>query len=122
MTTKAPSGGRKVIITCAVTGAIHIPSQTPYLPITPDEIAESALGAAEAGAAILHLHARDPKTASPTPDPEMFMRVPAADQEPDERGDQHHHRRRPGHDRCEERLAAPLRIASRRCARSTWAR
>jgi uncharacterized protein (DUF849 family) len=50
---------RLVIVTCAVTGSIHVPSQTPYLPITPDQIAESAIGAAEAGAAILHLHARN---------------------------------------------------------------
>ena len=64
----------KVIISCAVTGAVHVPSQSPYLPITPEEIAENAIGAAEAGAAILHLHARDPETGKPTSDPEMFMR------------------------------------------------
>ncbi len=63
----------KVIISCAVTGAIHVPTMTPYLPITPDQIAENAIGAAEAGAAILHLHARDPETGRPTPDPEVFM-------------------------------------------------
>jgi uncharacterized protein (DUF849 family) len=62
----------KVIITCAVTGAIHTPSMSPYLPITPDEIAEAALGAAQAGAAIVHLHARNPKDGSPTQDPELF--------------------------------------------------
>lgn len=56
---------RKVIITCAVTGAIHTPSMSPHLPITPQEIAEAAIGAAEAGAAILHLHARDPQTGRP---------------------------------------------------------
>ncbi|RVT85226.1 3-keto-5-aminohexanoate cleavage protein [Rhodobacteraceae bacterium CCMM004] len=55
----------KVIISCAVTGAIHTPSMTPHLPITADEIAEAAIGAAEAGAAILHLHARDPETGRP---------------------------------------------------------
>ncbi len=66
------SGPDKVIITCAVTGAIHTPSMTPYLPITPDEIAESAIAAAEAGAAILHLHARDPKTGKPDQTPEAF--------------------------------------------------
>jgi uncharacterized protein (DUF849 family) len=64
---------RKVIITCAVTGSIHTPTMTPYLPITPDEIADGAVGAAEAGAAILHLHARDPKDGRPTPDPKVFM-------------------------------------------------
>ncbi len=62
----------KVIITCAVTGAIHTPTMSPYLPITPDEIAEAAIGAAKAGAAIVHLHARDPKDGRPTQDPEVF--------------------------------------------------
>ncbi|MDG4649707.1 3-keto-5-aminohexanoate cleavage protein [Roseibacterium sp. SDUM158017] len=62
----------KVIISCAVTGAIHTPSMTPHLPITPDEIAEAAIGAAEAGAAILHLHARDPVTGRPDQSPEAF--------------------------------------------------
>ncbi|MFQ5566112.1 MAG: 3-keto-5-aminohexanoate cleavage protein, partial [Paracoccaceae bacterium] len=52
----------KVIITCAVTGSIHTPTMSPHLPVTPDEIAESAVAAAEAGAAIIHLHARDPET------------------------------------------------------------
>ena len=64
----------KVIITCAVTGAIHTPSMSPYLPVTPDEIAEAAIGAAKAGAAIIHLHARDPRDGSPTQDPGMFRR------------------------------------------------
>ena len=63
---------RKVIITCAVTGAIHTPSMSPHLPITPEEIADAAIGAAEAGAAIVHLHARDPQTAGPTRRPEAF--------------------------------------------------
>ena len=62
----------KVIITCAVTGAIHTPTMSPYLPITPEEIAEAAIGAAEAGAAIVHLHARNPKDGNPTQDPDMF--------------------------------------------------
>jgi uncharacterized protein (DUF849 family) len=61
-----------VIITCAVTGAIHTPSMSPYLPVTPDEIAQSAVGAAEAGAAIIHLHARDPVTGKPDQRPEAF--------------------------------------------------
>jgi len=64
---------RKVIITCAVTGSIHTPSMTPYLPITPNEIAEGAIGAWEAGASILHLHARNPSDGRPTPDPAVFM-------------------------------------------------
>lgn len=63
---------RKVIITCAVSGSIHTPTMSPYLPISPAEIAESAIGAAEAGASILHLHARDPKTGCPTPDRAVF--------------------------------------------------
>jgi uncharacterized protein (DUF849 family) len=62
----------KVIITCAVTGSIHTPSMSPHLPITPDEIAEAAIGAARAGAAIVHLHAREPKDGRPTQDPAMF--------------------------------------------------
>ena len=62
----------KVIITCAVTGAIHTPSMSPHLPVTPNEIAESAIAAAEAGASILHLHARDPETGQPTQDPSVF--------------------------------------------------
>ena len=65
---------RKVIITCAVTGAIHTPSMSPHLPITPDEIAEAAIGAAQAGAAIVHLHARMPEDGRPTQDPAMFRR------------------------------------------------
>jgi uncharacterized protein (DUF849 family) len=65
---------RKVIITCAVTGAIHTPTMSPHLPITPDEIADGAIGAARAGAAIVHLHAREPKDGRPTQDPEMFKR------------------------------------------------
>jgi 3,5-dioxohexanoate:acetyl-CoA acetone transferase len=62
----------KVIITCAVTGAIHTPSMSPYLPVTPEEIADAAVGAAEAGAAIVHLHARDPITGKPDQSPEAF--------------------------------------------------
>jgi 3,5-dioxohexanoate:acetyl-CoA acetone transferase len=64
----------KVIITCAVTGSIHTPSMSPHLPVTPDEIAEAAIGAAEAGAAIVHLHARDPKTGKPDQTPEAFVK------------------------------------------------
>jgi uncharacterized protein (DUF849 family) len=63
---------RKVIITCAVTGAIHTPSMSPYLPVTADEIAAAALGAADAGAAIVHLHARDPRDGRPSQEPELF--------------------------------------------------
>jgi uncharacterized protein (DUF849 family) len=62
----------KVIITCAITGSIHTPSMSPYLPVTPDEIAASAIGAADAGAAIVHLHARDPADGRPSQDPALF--------------------------------------------------
>ena len=64
----------KVIITCAVTGSIHTPSMSPHLPVTPEEIAEAAIGAAQAGAAIVHLHARNPKDGSPTQDPDAVPR------------------------------------------------
>ena len=67
----------KVIITCAVTGSIHTPTMSPHLPITPDEIAQAALGAAQAGAAIVHLHARNPKDGSPTHEPELFRQFGA---------------------------------------------
>ncbi|MBK8017909.1 MAG: 3-keto-5-aminohexanoate cleavage protein [Betaproteobacteria bacterium] len=63
---------RKVIITCAVTGSIHTPTMSPHLPITPDEIAEAAIGAAQAGAAVVHLHARMPEDGRPTQDPALF--------------------------------------------------
>lgn len=63
----------KVIITCAVTGSIHTPTMSPYLPVTPNEIVDAAVGAAEAGASIIHLHARDPETGKPSPDPRLFM-------------------------------------------------
>ncbi len=109
------SGTRKVIITCAVTGAIHTPTMSPHLPVTPDEIAAEAVAAAEAGAAIVHLHARDPETGRPTPDPDVFLRfLPAV------------------RDRCdavinvttgggqgmtvEERLAGPLRLRPEMCS------
>jgi uncharacterized protein (DUF849 family) len=62
----------KVIITCAVTGSIHTPSMSPALPVTAEEIADAAIGAAEAGAAVVHLHARDPETGRPDQTPEAF--------------------------------------------------
>jgi uncharacterized protein (DUF849 family) len=65
---------RKVVITCAVTGAIHTPSMSPHLPITPDEIIADSLAAAEAGAAVLHLHARNPENGRPDQTPEAFAR------------------------------------------------
>jgi len=64
---------RKVIITCAVTGAIHTPSMSPHLPVTAAEIADAAIGAAEAGAAVVHLHARNPEDGRPDQTPEAFL-------------------------------------------------
>jgi uncharacterized protein (DUF849 family) len=65
---------KPVIITCAPTGGIHTPTMSPHLPITPEEIAAASIEAAEAGAAIIHLHARDPETGRPDPRPELFGR------------------------------------------------
>jgi uncharacterized protein (DUF849 family) len=62
-----------VIITCAITGSIHTPTMSTYLPVTPDQIVEEAVAAAEAGAAIIHLHARNPQTGIPSGDPALFM-------------------------------------------------
>lgn len=65
--------GQPVIITCAPTGGIHTPTMSPHLPITPEEIADAAVEAAEAGAAVIHLHARNPETGQPDPDPALFL-------------------------------------------------
>jgi uncharacterized protein (DUF849 family) len=64
---------RKVIITCAITGSVHTPSMSPYLPVTPDQITAEAIAAAEAGASILHLHARHADDGRPSADPDVFM-------------------------------------------------
>jgi uncharacterized protein (DUF849 family) len=64
---------KKIVVTCAPTGSIHTPSMSPHLPITPDQIARAAIEAAEAGASILHLHARNPHDGSPSPSAEHFM-------------------------------------------------
>lgn len=66
---------RKVIITCAVTGSIHTPSMSKYLPVSLQEISEAAIGAAEAGAAIVHLHTRDPRDGRPSQNPEHFVPI-----------------------------------------------
>jgi uncharacterized protein (DUF849 family) len=71
---KSVKSNNKVIITCAITGAIHTPSMSPHLPITPDQIVDAAIGAAESGAAIVHLHARNPETGRPDQSPEAFGR------------------------------------------------
>ena len=109
------AGAKKVIITCAVTGSIHTPSMSPHLPITPGEIAEGAIAAAEAGASILHLHARDPVDGRPTPDPDVFMQfLPRIKQSTDAvvnitTGG--------GHGMSlDERLAAPLRAEPEMCS------
>jgi uncharacterized protein (DUF849 family) len=73
MAESKPKTRHKTIITCAVTGSIHTPSMSPHLPVTPDEIARESIAAAEAGASIIHLHARDPKDGRPTPSPDVFM-------------------------------------------------
>jgi uncharacterized protein (DUF849 family) len=65
---------KSVIISCAITGSIHVPSMSAYLPITPDEIAAESIAAAQAGAAIIHLHARDPLDGRPTADPAVFAK------------------------------------------------
>lgn len=65
----------KRIISCAITGAIHLPSMTPHLPTTPEQIAQNALGAADAGAAIVHIHARNPETAQPSSDLSLYRRI-----------------------------------------------
>jgi uncharacterized protein (DUF849 family) len=69
------SKARKVVITCAVTGSIHTPSMSPHLPVTAEEIADAAVGAAEAGAAVVHLHARDPKDGRPDQSPAAFAPI-----------------------------------------------
>ena len=71
------SAPRSVIITCAITGSIHTPSMSPHLPITPKQIADAAVEAARAGAAIVHLHARDPVDGHPTQDPKLFREFAA---------------------------------------------
>ena len=63
----------KVVITCAVTGSVHTPTMSDHLPITANEIAEQSIAAVEAGAAILHLHARDPNTGGRSQNPDLFM-------------------------------------------------
>ena len=105
----------KVIITCAVTGSIHTPTMSPYLPVTPDEVASQAISAAEAGAAILHLHARNPKDGSPTPDPAVFMqflpRIKQATKAVVNITTGGGHKMT-----LEERLAAPLRASPEMCS------
>jgi len=111
--TLARSG--KVIITCAVTGSIHTPTMSPHLPLTPDEVAKQAIEAAEAGAAILHLHARDAKDGRPTPDPAVFMQfLPRIKQACDAvinitTGGGHNMT-------VEERLAAPMKASPEMCS------
>jgi uncharacterized protein (DUF849 family) len=74
----------KVIITCAVTGSIHTPTMSPHLPITPDQIAAEAIAAVEAGAAMVHLHAREPATGKPSQEPKLFAQfLPRIKQESD---------------------------------------
>ncbi len=109
------SKNHKAVITCAVTGSIHTPTMSDHLPLTPDEIATQAIEAAEAGAAILHLHARDPKDGRPTPNPEVFMQfLPRIKQQTDAvinitTGGGHNMT-------VQDRLAAPLRTSPEMCS------
>ena len=111
----------KVIITCAVTGSIHTPSMSPHLPVTAQEIADAAIGAAEAGAAIVHLHARNPQDGRPDQTPEAFAPFLKVIKQRSQRGGEHHHRRRADHDGRGARASRP-RPSSPRSPRSTWAR
>ena len=79
------AAARKVIITCAVTGSGHTPTMSPHLPYTVEDVVAQSVAAAQAGAAVIHLHARDPKDGSPTADPAVFLRVPQGDQGRDRR-------------------------------------
>ena len=110
------TAGRKVIITCAVTGSIHTPSMSPHLPITPEEIADAAVGAAEAGAAIVHLHARDPRDGRPDQSPAAF--APFLQEHPGAklRRREHHDRRRRDHDH-RGTGSSPLRSSARKSLR-----
>ena len=110
----------KIIISCAITGSIHTPTMSDALPITPDQIATQAMiDAAQAGAAILHLHARDPKDGRPSPDPSVFMQfLPRIKQATDAvvnittgGGVKHD---------VDHRMSAAM--PRPKCARSTWAR
>src|SRR5512139_2186717 len=65
----------KLIITAAITGSVHIPTMSDYLPLTPEQIIDDAVKAYEAGAAIAHIHVRDPKNGKPSPDPNLFRQV-----------------------------------------------
>src|SRR6202142_4483984 len=102
---------KSVIITCAITGSLHTPSMSPYLPITPDQIVAESVAAAEAGASIIHLHARDPKDGRPWADPDLFMQFLPRIKQQHQRGAQHHQRWRARHD---------ARSASRRCDLPPW--
>jgi uncharacterized protein (DUF849 family) len=105
----------KVIITCAVTGAIHTPTMSPHLPITPEQIAAESIAAAQAGASIIHLHARDPKDGRPTPDVNVFREfLPAIKEQCDAvinitTGGGHNMT-------VQQRLSAPLELAPEMCS------
>ncbi|MBB3771957.1 uncharacterized protein (DUF849 family) [Angulomicrobium tetraedrale] len=111
----SPPNGRPVIITCAVTGSIHTPTMSPYLPVTPQQIADQAVEAAQAGAAILHLHARDPQTGFPSADPALFQEILHRIRE---RSDAVLNISTGGSSRMtlDERLAAPRRIQPEMCS------
>ena len=87
----------KVIMTCAITGSIHTPSMSPYLPVTANDIATQAVDAAAAGAAILHLHARDPVDGRPAGSPDVYNEFLPRIKQATRCGDQYHDGRRAGH-------------------------
>ena len=105
----------KVIITCAVTGSIHTPSMSPHLPVTA-QIADNAIAAAEAGAAIVHLHARNPEDGRPDRRRRCSRRSCKRIKQALAGGDQHHHRRRADHDG-RRSVSSPQRISSPRSPR-----
>ena len=83
---------RKVMISCAVTGSADTPGRNPAVPVTPEQIAQSAIDAAKAGAAIVHIHVRDPKTTKPSMDGALYREVVDASAQRHRRVDQPHHR------------------------------
>jgi len=106
---------KKIIITCAMTGGIHTPTMSPALPVTPEQIAKQSIDAIEAGAAIVHLHARDPETGMPSPDPEVFLQfLPVIKEATD--GIINITTGGGLNMTVEQRLAAPLRVSPEMCS------
>ena len=105
---KMAKNNRKVIISCAITGSVHTPTMSEYLPVTPSQIVESAVEAAEAGAAILHIHARNGEDGRPSGDPARYREICPVLAERTSVDHQHHHGRQFGYDdRATTRLSQP---------------